>query len=194
MPNDSTAILHPSFSLRVLPTLPFYHFYIYPETDPRRTNLGLRLALGEDSLHGLDGLASINGIQEALILQAALDGFTHVTARDLLNGLPCELGFTGIHSELFGRLLGLAEGISHLRIVNRRGTGGGLGQLDAPKLLGKGFDAADLVLLLLEKGREGLDLLVVVSRSFNNGNASRCSTEKGSLVEWVQIDNNKNKS
>ena len=101
-----------------------------------KPNLGLCLALGEDGLHRFDGFAGINGIQEALILQAALDGLTHITAGNLFDSLPRELGFTGVHSELFGRLLGLLEGISHLGVVNRGGAGGGLGQLDAPELLG----------------------------------------------------------
>ena len=117
----------------------------------RHVNLGLRLALGEDGLHGLDGFTSINGIDETFILKATLDGLANITRGNLFDSLPGKFGFAGIHTELFGRLSGRLEGILHLRNVHRRGTGGRLGQLDAPKLLGQRFDAADLVLLLLEK-------------------------------------------
>lgn len=81
-------------------------------------NLGLRLALGEDGLHRLDGFASFNSVHETFVLEAALDGFTYITRRDLFHGLPSKFGFIGVLAKLFGRRLGLLEGISHLRIVN----------------------------------------------------------------------------
>lgn len=157
----------------IAPTLPSWYVKLASRECIRHANLGLCLALGENGLHGLDGFTSINGIDEAFILKAALDGLADITRGNLFDSLPSKFGFAGIHTELFGRLSGLLEGILHLGNVHRRGTGGRLGQLDAPKLLGQRFDAADLVLLLLEKRGQGLHLLVIVSRSINDGNASR---------------------